>query len=509
MFGLKRRRLPPATAFARADSFAAAPVGDTALEALFADQLAAHSDESGFRLLVLGMEAFLMRIALAETAQRTLDLQYYIYRDDDTGALLTQSLLKAADRGVRVRLLADDLNILRNDDDMAALDAHPCIEVRIFNPFAARRNVYWARLAGFLSDPARLNRRMHNKSFIADNFCSIVGGRNIGDEYFDASRDFGFGDLDVLAVGGITQEISRSFDDYWNSAFAYPLSAVGFRASASVWMERLRTRLGRHFVRMGTSAYASRLRATDLAAQLAAHKLALTWARACLLADTPEKIAPQSAARQPLPFDQLRVMGEKAVQEIILVSPYFVPGKEGMATLRQIRERNVTVRVLTNSLASSDVAAVHAGYSRYRVDMLEMGIELHELKPIASPGRRRKRKVILGSTRASLHAKTFVFDRCRVVIGSLNLDPRSIYLNTETVLVIDSAPLAGDIARSFDELADPGFSYRVEFDRMRGRLQWSTEENGRKVSYRHDPHASFWRRLAVRILRLLPIESQL
>lgn len=506
---LKRRRLPPATAFARVASHAAEPAGDTTLEKLLAEELADHPDESGFRLLAIGMEAFLMRTALAHTAQRTLDLQYYIYRDDDTGALLTQALLKAADRGVRVRLLVDDLNIQRKDDDVTALDAHPSIEVRIFNPFATRGDSAWSRFASFLTDPARLNRRMHNKSFIADNLCAIVGGRNIGDEYFDAGRDFGFGDLDVLAVGPVTRKISRSFDQYWNSAYAYPLSAMGSRASASLWMERVRVRLGRHFIRMRKSDYASRVRKTDLAAQLIEHHLALDWGRAQLLADLPGKIMQAPETTPTLPYDRLRELAAQAVDEIILVSPYFVPGEQGVAALKEIRSRNVRVRVLTNSLASSDVAAVHAGYSRYRVALLAMGVELYELKPIVPAGRRRKRRIMFGSARASLHAKTYVFDRKRIVIGSMNLDPRSMYLNTELGLMIESEKLAGDVAESFDELADTDYSYRVELVGDSGSLRWSGEENGVKKIFHHDPQASIWRRLAVRILDLFPIERQL
>ncbi|HEX7813088.1 MAG TPA: phospholipase D family protein [Burkholderiales bacterium] len=506
---MKRRPLRPATAFDRVESFAAEPAGDTTLERLFADDLAAHADRSGFRLLAIGTEAFLMRTSLADAAQRSLDLQYYIYRDDDTGALLTQALLKAADRGVRVRLLVDDLNILRKDDDVTALDAHPRIEVRIFNPFATRGDASLARLASFVSDPARLNRRMHNKSFIADNLCAIVGGRNIGDEYFDAGRDFGFGDLDVLAVGPVTRKISQSFDQYWNSAYAYPLSAMGMRAKAALWMERVRLRLGRHFIRMRKSDYASSLRKTDLAAQLSERHLALEWANATLIADLPGKImqAPESAST--LPYDRLRELAEHASEEIILVSPYFVPGEEGVAALRQIRSRNVRVRVLTNSLASSDVAAVHAGYSRYRGTLLAMGVELYELKPIVPAGRRRKRKIMFGSARASLHAKTYVFDRRRVVIGSMNLDPRSMYLNTELGLMIESEALCADIAESFDELVGPDYSYRVELADEHGALRWSGEDKGVKVVYSHDPQASIWRRLAVKVLGMLPIERQL
>lgn len=508
MAGVRVGGLGPASAYSRTESFACNPRSDTTFRRLAATESEHRPGLSGFRLLTIGMEAFLMRAVLAELAERTLDLQYYIFRNDDTGGLLTQALIRAADRGVRVRLLVDDLNLVTREDEVVALDSHPGIEVRIFNPFVARAASPLARLAGFVADPLRLNRRMHNKSFIADNQCAIVGGRNIGDEYFEANRDFGFGDLDVLAVGPVTHEISASFDVYWNSDFAYPLAAVGFRKSVAVWMDRLRARLSGHLDRMRESAYAQSLRETDLAMQLVERKMTLEWAPAKLIVDAPEKVAAQSGS-MALPIERLRALAENASRELLLVSPYFVPGAEGVEILCQIRSRGVRVRILTNSLASSDVAAVHAGYSRYRGRLLEGGIELYEFKPITQ-SRRKGRRVIFGSARASLHAKTYVFDRDRAIIGSLNLDPRSIYLNTELALEIDSPIIAGELAVDFEELIQPEYSYRVELDSgAASGLKWTCTEEGRELVFHADPQASIWRRLAVVLLRLLPIEDQL
>lgn len=508
MAGRRPGRLQPAGAYSRPESHACDPRTDTTFRRLVTAEAERRPGLSGFRLLTNGMEAFLMRAVLAELAERTLDLQYYIFRNDNTGGLLTQALIQAADRGVRVRLLVDDLNLVSGEDEVAALDSHPGIEVRIFNPFVARAAHPLARLAGFVADPQRLNRRMHNKSFIADNQCAIVGGRNIGDEYFDADRDFGFGDLDVLAVGPVTHEISASFDVYWNSDFAYPLAAVGFRKSAAVWMDRLRARLGGHLKRMRDSAYAHSLRQTDLAKQLVGRRLTLEWARARLIVDVPEKITARSGSAA-LPIERLRALAQSARRELILVSPYFVPGAEGVEILCRIRSLGVRVRILTNSLASSDVAAVHAGYSRYRQQLLDGGIELYEFKPIL-PARRKGRRIIFGSARASLHAKTYVFDRGRAIIGSLNLDPRSIFLNTELALEIDSPIIAGEIAADFEDLILPEYSYRVERDpRTAGGLKWNSREDGREMVFHSDPQASIWRRLAVVLLRLLPIEDQL
>lgn len=508
MRGIRTWGLRPAGAYARTASFACDPLTDTTLRRLVAAESERRPGMSGFRLLTNGMEAFLMRAVLAELAERSLDLQYYIFRNDDTGALLTQALIHAADRGVRVRLLVDDLNLVTREDEVVALDSHPGIEVRIFNPFIARAGSPLARLAGFAADPLRLNRRMHNKSFIVDNQCAIVGGRNIGDEYFDANRDFGFGDLDVLAVGPVTHEISASFDTYWNSDHAYPLAAAGFRKSVAIWMDRLRARLGGHLNRMRDSDYARSLRETGLARQLMERRLSLEWAPARLIVDAPEKITAQHGSTA-LSIEHLRALAESARRELILVSPYFVPGAEGAAILCRIRNSGVRVRILTNSLASSDVAAVHAGYSRYRRQLVDSGIELYEFRPIL-PERRKGRRVIFGSARASLHAKTYVFDRERAIIGSLNLDPRSIFLNTELALEIDSPVVAGTIAEDFEELVQPEYSYRVERDPgASGGLKWSGREGDREVVFRRDPQASVWRRLAVVLLRLLPIEDQL
>lgn len=484
------------------------PVG-TLLGDAFAPEVAAHPGQSGFRLLATGLDAFTMRVALAESARRTLDLQYYIFHGDDTGALLSAALLQAADRGVRVRLLVDDLNLVGRDLLAAALDAHPRIEVRVFNPFTAGDRGALSRLVAFLRDSARLNRRMHNKSFIADGRLAIVGGRNVGNEYFDANRELGFGDLDVLAAGPIAEEIAGSFEAYWNSEATRSLRFLGIRRRGRRILRHFRVTLGKRLGTVESSEYAVRLRETDLARQLTSSHLELEWAKAQLIADEPAKAVLPAVHGGTQPRDFLALLAEEAVEEVILVSPYFVPGERGMTDLRKLCERGVRLRILTNSLAATDVALVHAGYSRYRHALLEMGAEIHELKPIVKPVR-GVRPHLFSSARASLHAKTFVFDRRKVVIGSLNLDPRSFFLNTEIGLIIHSAVLCTQVESAFGELTGPSYSYRVLLsDAHGGRLEWRTEEDGAAVTYRSEPQAGLLRRLWAGIAGLLPIEGHL
>ncbi|MEX0959737.1 MAG: phospholipase D family protein [Burkholderiales bacterium] len=483
--------------------------GATLLGDAFAPEVAAHPGQSGFRLLATGLDAFVMRVALAESAQRTLDMQYYIFHADDTGALLTEALLQAADRGVRVRLLVDDYNLVGRDWLAAALDAHPRIEVRVFNPFVAGARGTVSRLIAFLRDPVKLNRRMHNKSFIADGRLAIVGGRNVGNEYFDADRELGFGDLDVLAAGPVAGEIAASFETYWSSESARSLRFLGIRRRGRRILRRFRAALDKRLEKVRRSQYATRLRDTDLAKQLTGSHLDLEWAKADLIADEPAKVVLPVERGEPQSQGFLGLLAQESIQEVILVSPYFVPGERGMASLRSLRARGVRVRILTNSLAATDAPVVHASYRRYRQALLELGAEIHEFKPVVRPPRGARPR-LFASARASLHAKAFVFDRRKMVIGSLNLDPRSFFLNTEIGLIIQSEALAGQVAAAFEQLAAPTYSYQVTLSAVRGgRLRWRTQEDGIRVSYDGEPQAGLLRRLLAWGAGLLPIEEHL
>lgn len=503
--------LRPASDFPRNASSALADPTSTTAGAALAVLEQANPGQSGFHLLPGGSDALLMRLALAELAERTLDVQYYIYRDDHSGRTLTETLLRAADRGVRVRVLLDDLNI-KEDAGVATLAAHPHIEIRVFNPFSRRRSAI-GRLFSTAGEVPRLNRRMHNKSFIADNSYAIIGGRNIGNEYFDASQDLGFSDLDVLCAGAMAREISASFDDYWNSDSAYPPKALDIDAPGEKALARVRETLRLHVAaeRDNTPARERAQRvigSSELALQIRRGELPLTWAPAQLVVDVPEKVV-EAVDADTLPIGRLAEMANQARRELLIISPYFVPGNGGTRFLAARQEAGVRVRVLTNSLAATDVAAVHAGYVTYRRRLLRAGIELYELKAQAETLRPGPRGSFgSGSTSSSsLHAKTFVADGRLVSIGSLNLDPRSALLNTELGVIVDSEELSRQVVAAFHEAIEPANSYHLEL--RGGELLWHTRENGREVVLKREPEATLWRRFTTTLLRLLPIESLL
>jgi putative cardiolipin synthase len=413
----------------RAHSSALAATGDTRLGRGLAAATAANPGRTGVHALDSARDAFAARVLLAHAAERSLDVQYYIWHNDTTGALMCEALWLAAARGVRVRLLLDDNNTRGMDPAIAALDGHPNIEVRLFNPYANRG----FRLGELLADFARVNRRMHNKSLTADNQATIVGGRNIGEEYFGADSPVEFTDLDVLAVGAVVSEVSKSFDAYWNSESAYPAGSLIAAPPARIPWEKVHEH-------PEAARYLEAVRATPLVRELLAGRLPLEWARAQVVQDDPSKVLqpPERSELHLLPR-LLATMGE-AARELGIISPYFVPTKEGTATLAALAQRGVKVRVLTNSLAATDVAPVHAGYAKYREELLRKSVHLYELKPSAEEKDRDKRGG--GSSDASLHAKTVAVDRSRIFVGSFNFDPRSARLNTEMGVVLDSAALA-------------------------------------------------------------------
>jgi putative cardiolipin synthase len=469
--------------------------------------------ESGFRLLPDGIGAFVARAWLARTATRSLDLQYYLINADDTGRLLAGEVLAAADRGVRVRILLDDLYTLQTDRAIATLDSHPGIEVRLFNPWTRRRGLL-ARALGFLLDPVRLNRRMHNKLFAADARAVIVGGRNIGDEYFDLDPRMNFRDLDVLAVGPVAADAVASFEEYWNSEWATPAAALGGRPPAAADLGALRARLAAHRESVRDSAYAGALEDSLIAAQFASHSLALEFGTARVIADSPAKIGAAGTGREDYLVERLREQAREARRELLVSSPYFVPRQRGVDALTSLVRDGVEVSVLTNSLAANDVGIVHGGYARHRVPLLRGGVRLYELRPAAAPVASRRDRRRFGSDNVSLHAKYLVMDRRSLFVGSLNLDPRSIEYNTEIGLLIDCEPLARQAAALFSHASSGAFSYAVSLrDGPRGRsgaLVWRCEEAGRELRYDREPDTAWWRRAAARVAGTLTfMESQI
>jgi putative cardiolipin synthase len=471
----------------------------TRLGRAVAPLLAAHPGTSGFAGLVQGRDAFAARDRLAAAADRTLDIQYYIWHAVMSGMLLFDAVCQAADLGVRVLLLLDDNNTRGLHPILAALDSHPGIEVRLFNPFTHRR----LRYLGYLTDFARLNRRMHNKSFTADNQATIIGGRNVGDEYFGAGEEPLFLDLDVLAVGPVVNDVSADFDRYWASASSYPAGRIiEPPTAASIAMvadSASRVRRG-----PDAMAYLQALESRPFVQALLTGTIEFEWADARMLSDDPAKGLGR-APEDGLLVDRLREVLGAPTSELELVSPYFVPGSAGVEALATLVREGVSITILTNSLEATDVAAVHAGYAKRRKPLLEAGVRLFELKRAAADTRAILRdQGLTGSSASSLHAKTFSVDRRRVFIGSFNFDPRSHRLNTEMGFVIASPALARRIADGFAREI-PGRSYEVRLAPS-GRVEWVEPlEQGETVHFQ-EPGTCAWQRALVGLLSLLPIE---
>jgi putative cardiolipin synthase len=466
------------------------------------------ADQSGFRLLTLGTNALMSRVALVDQAARSIDLQTFLFADDATGRLLADRLLAAADRGVRVRLLLD-VGFAPDDASLFdSLDAHPQIEVRLFNPFASRDPNKLARWAQMLLEFRRLNRRMHNKALVVDNTVAVVGGRNVGDEYFDAAQD-NLRDLDLLAIGPVVPQVSRAFDTYWNDPAALPNSAWGGVDDAAVALQALRPRLKRDARRFAQSDYAQAVLAELPHGATEVRPGEWFWGPATVVADPPRAIDADHDDAGLRIGAQVAQAFDAAASELLLISPYFVPSREERDRFAALERRGVAVRVLTNSLASQNHALAHAGYAQRRRDVLAAGVELFEYKP--RPATTGSPTLDDSAGPMTMHAKTFVVDRRYTFVGSLNLDPRSQLLNTEMGIVVDSAPLADAVARYFAAATQPANAYRVEFASpgRGGPLRWRTQQDGQPVVLKHEPEAGLGRRLKVLIGRLLPIDGLL
>jgi cardiolipin synthase C len=494
-------RLPPRPV--RRPEPALPPAESAWLDRHILPQLAAHPGESGFRLVIDGVEAFALRAMSARTAERSLDLQYYIWRTDVTGLLLIRELLHAADRGVRVRLLLDDLDAHAKNFALAALDAHPSIEVRIFNPFATREG-FAGKLVEILTRFSRINRRMHNKSWIADNRLAIAGGRNIGDEYFTASEEVNFVDLDYAMVGPVVERHSDEFDRYWSSDAVWAMSDLNPKRADPQRYTALREGSQQRFEQAERSAYVQALTDDGVLQRLAAEANALHWSDDWqVLVDDPLRC--QADKKRPPTSSVLRELVEnvtRARHMVTLVSAYFVPGERGCSELAQVAQRGVTLSILTNSLAATDVAAVHGGYAKYRPRLIQSGAKLWELK--AEPTQRRRGPKLFGSSGASLHTKAAIFDRERLFVGSYNIDPRSANLNCEQGVLVHDVPLANQAADLFQQLAAGPAAWRVSQD-AHGKLQWDDGQH----TVRQEPGASLARRVFAHVVSWLPIESQL
>jgi putative cardiolipin synthase len=491
----------PLPAVQRTPSHALTDTAGTTLARELAHLVDAHPGVSGLHVFTEPHDAFAARVLLADKAERTVDAQYFIWHDDAVGMLLWQALWNAAERGVRVRLLLDDATgSAALDPLLAALDAHPNIELRLYNPFVGRGSRAW----GYVSDLGRLNQRMHNKSFTADNQATIVGGRNIADEYFGAAEGLGFADLDVIAIGPVVHEVSKEFDLYWNSASAFPAApfvGAGGPAAEAALKARFATVQDDPRARQ----YLDAVRGAAFLQDLMARRLQIEWTTAQVLYDDPGKTLDGGADEKLLLMPVLiRRMGEPR-RSLDIVSPYFVPGAVGTAGLTELARKGVRVRVLTNSLASSDERVVHAGYMKRRQDLLRAGVELYEMKPGAADGSLRVRGRIGPAKVAGLHAKSYAVDGERAFIGSFNLDQRSAHLNTEMGLVIDSPAFAEELAAVLDDALEYAYSVRLAPDGQ--NLQWlERRASGETVLYDVDPESTAWQRFQVSFLAGLPID---
>jgi putative cardiolipin synthase len=491
----------------RKESHAITATTQTKLGRALAPQLALHPGESGFYPLLQGIDAFEARIALARDAQKSLDLQYYVYHEDTTGMVLMGELVAAAERGVRVRLLLDDVHTEGRDEVLTILASHPDIEVRLFNPFANRN----ARWIDFFGDFSRINRRMHNKAMIADNQVAIVGGRNIGDEYFSAKSDVDFSDFDLFAIGPIVKDVSTSFDTYWNSSLSYPVGAFSDSKPDKQAFAALHAQIENEVEDLRKTPYVRALEQSDLSQKLGRGPPPSYWGHARVIVDPPEKMSLPPEKNHRLAISKLAHVLDQTKKELILVSPYFIPGPEGVLWLRDMIKRGVHVTVITNSFEATDVSAVHAGYTNYRKELLEAGVDLYEMKAAVYRDKslQGRQRGLTGSSRASLHAKAYMMDRRVLFVGSLNLDGRSAMLNTEMGVVLESEALCKALYDSaWKELLD--VSYHVQLVRDDGRevMTWTTHENGKEVRLEGEPGMGPLTHIMQGVLRLLPFEDQ-
>ncbi|WP_374077866.1 phospholipase D family protein [Bdellovibrio bacteriovorus] len=487
--------------FKAPESYALTETSDTYFGKFLAPSVHANPGKSGFYPLQAGTDAFVARLESVRRAEKSLDVQYYIWHDDLVGKMLFHEILAAADRHVRVRLLLDDLHIGQYQDLLLVLDSHPYIEVRMFNPFT-NRSLRILEVFRF----SQINRRMHNKVLIADNQTSIIGGRNIGNEYFTASRESNFGDFDVWCFGPVVAESSHAFDLYWNHRLSVPISVLNKREVGGGELSHLQSEL-RDLIKSPEAAmYTKEMFDSNLAKEMRLGKISSFWGKAKVFSDSPEKVAGESYKTTSM-LNQVTALPIKADKEIFIVSPYFIPGKKGVDYFKRKHQEGVKVTVFTNSLASNDVPLVFAGYKKYRKGLLKAGVEIYEMRPKVTPKKKKVKASISAGARLGLHGKAYVFDRRVMFVGSMNLDPRSVELNSEMGVLFESP----ELAQKFVELTSlelPDIAYKVVVDE-KGKMEWITHEGEKQVRVDSEPETSIWKSFEAGFLSLFVPESML
>jgi putative cardiolipin synthase len=483
--------------YPRDSSVAIDPTEETTLKRSVDDWLATNPGPSGFYPLISGTDALGARLRLIDAAEKTIDAQYFLMKTDAAGYVFSSALFAAADRGVRVRFLLDDIFTTVKDEDLAIIDGHPNIELRLFNPIA-RRGV---GAFNYLGDFKSANRRMHNKSFIVDNQVAIVGGRNIADEYFELNTEGEFRDFDMVALGPVAAQVSKEFDAFWNHERALPAEAVIGKFSEQEVAE-YRADIDREFIEESRSIYRDAV-SSDLLRSFVTGETPLYSADAIVLTDDPDKLVHDISQENMVLVQAMADIVEEATSEVVVLSPYFVPGDEGVEFWSSIAAKGVRVVVITNSLASNNHTSVHSGYAKYRKDLIGAGIELYEARANAVSDRGEGGKHAKAMT---MHTKAMMFDRERLFVGSLNLDPRSIEINSEMGMVVTSAEMSGNLASQlFGSLGD--WTYRVRLNED-GHLRWHATIDGVEVVETSEPLASGWRKFSAWFLKIAP-ERQL
>lgn len=481
---------------------------NTVLKSALQPSLNAHAGLSGFYLLDEARDAFLARIALADTAEKTIDAQYFIWSGDAAGIILMDRLIKAADRGVRVRILLDDITSHGKDMGLGAINKHPLIEIRVFNPLGHRYVGNVSRTLSMMFHVGRMTRRMHNKLFAVDNQVAIVGGRNIADDYFGLSKKSNFRDMDLMAVGPTVGEASTKFDEFWNCSWSVPMEVLGVKPPTQKQYDKMMVQIQKYFAKeFKKFPYPLDFSREAIMGELEKIRSQFIWAKAEVVGDSPGKSWESSVLGKTRSTVAARVttVAKEAKSDILLCSPYLIMSPESINKIGEFVKEGVRVRILTNSMMSTDALPVVAHYKGLREKLIEADVGLYEMRPDAENSPRHS---AFTQARHSLHAKVAVFDRQDVFVGTYNIDPRSENLNTEVGVLVHSSVLSEQVAKSLEEDLRSVNSWTLELNPKK-ELRWKGEKDGKEIEFKKDPYAGFWKRFWVGFLSILPIKDQL